>query len=88
MKKLFSLDVAKPKFKYNFRRPEEIILATHQFEEVSEIHLESEAEKDELYDTFVTFQRAYTCGVLDYELPRSDIKKLCTLYVNRHIAFL
>ena len=85
MKKLFSLDIAKPKFKYNFRRPEEIILATHQFEEVSEILLESEAEKDELYDTFVTFQTAYTYGVLDYELPRSDIKKLCTLYVNRHI---
>lgn len=85
MKKLFSLDIAKSKLKYNFRRPEEIILATHQFEEVSEILLESEAEKDELYDTFVTFQTAYTYDVLDYELPRSDIKKLCTLYINRDI---
>ena len=85
MKKLFSLDISKPKFKYNFSRPEEIILATHQFEEVSAISLESEDEKDLLYDTFVTFQRAYTYGVLDYELPRSDIKKLCNLYVNRHV---
>lgn len=85
MKKLFSLDIAKPKFKYNFRRPEEIMLATHQFEGVSEIPAELEDEKEELYDTFVTFQRAYTCGLLDYELPRSDIKKLCNLYVNRHV---
>ena len=85
MKKLFSLDIAKAKFNYNFRRPEEIMLATHQFEEVSEIPAKSEDEKDELYDTFVTFQRAYTCGLLDYELPRSDIKKLCNLYVNRHV---
>lgn len=85
MKKLFSLDIAKAKFNYNFCRPEEIMLATHQFEEVSEILAESEDEKDELYDTFVTFQKAYTYGLLDYELPRSDIKKLCNLYVNRHV---
>lgn len=85
MKKLFSLDIAKTKLKYNFRRPEEIMLATHKFEELSEIPLEVEDEKGELYDTFITFQTAYTYGVLDYELPRSDIKKLCTLYVNRHI---
>lgn len=85
MKKLFSLDIVKAKFNYSFRRPEEIMLATHQFEEVSEIPAEPEDEKDELYDTFVTFQKAYTYGLLDYELSRSDIKKLCNLYVNRHV---
>lgn len=86
MKKLFSLDIAKPKLKYNFHSPDKIMLATHQFEEISEIFSESEDESDEIYETFVTFKRAYTYGVIDYELPRSDIKKLCTLYVNRHLV--
>ena len=54
MKKLFSLDIAKPRFTYNFRRPEEIMLATHQFEGGSEIPAKLEDEKEELYDTFVT----------------------------------
>lgn len=85
MKKLFSLDIVKPKLKYHFHSPDEIIQSTHEFDTVSEILSESENGKDELYDTLVTFQRAYTYGVLDYELPRSDIKKLCTLYVNRHV---